>query len=316
MGGLRSSETGDSFELSTVTRVGRDAENELVLDAPVVSQFHAVLRWAAPGQWEVRDLGSTNGTLVDGAPIKAGEGVTLRAGASVMFGRGGVPWTVSSVDRPLPEARDVLTGERIFGSPHLLSLSSQDDDPLDVLEERAGSWVLERGGEVAPVRSGQLVVVGGRTLRVALPVPATETEETAGLELAPVEADPLGHASLSFIVSADLESVTMCVRWKDASWECQRAYNRALVELAKARLRDQAERRLPPLEHGWVYGDELCSLADFDGIARLNVEIHRARSDLARHGVPNGPAIVQRRRGTGQLRIGTDRVQVVEAGRR
>ncbi|MBK6513134.1 MAG: FHA domain-containing protein [Polyangiaceae bacterium] len=312
MGVLGRGDSQHSFELSTVTRVGRDPENELVVLSPGVSQFHAVVRWAATGRWEVRDLGSTNGTFVDGELLKPGTDVALRAGVRLVFGRGGEPWTVVSATRPLPEARDVVSGERIFGTPHLLSLAAPHEDPLDILEERVGSWVLERGSDVAPVRSGQLVVVGGRTLRVSLPLPAPETEETSALPAASVPGDALGHTSLSFFVSADLESVTMSVRWNDEEWECQRAYNRALVELAKARLRDQSDGRLPPLEHGWVYGDELCSLADFDGLARLNVEIHRARSDLARRGVPNAPAIVQRRKGTGQLRIGTARVQVVE----
>ena len=57
--------------------------------------------------------------------------------------------------------------------------------------------------------------------------------------------------------------------------------------------------------------DELCTLADYDGISRLNVEVHRARSDFARQGIPGAPSIVQRRRGRGQVRLGTDRVDVV-----
>src|SRR5690606_951413 len=96
-----------------------------------------------------------------------------------------------------------------------------------------------------------------------------------------------------------------------AVWESHKAYNRALLVLAEARLRDQQARR-PAHEQGWLYGDELCTLADYDSVNRLNVEVHRARTDFAKAGIPGAPAIVQRRRGTGQMRIGTSRLEIVE----
>ncbi len=313
MGALRA-DGHAAVPLSAVTRVGRDAENEIVIDAPAVSQFHAVIRWATPGAWELRDLGSVNGTRVDGVALKAGESVLLRSGSRVSFG--GSSWEVADVSRPLPEGRDVVTGERRFGDNSMLSLGLVAGEPVDVFEESRGSWVIERDGQIAPVRNGQVVVVGGRTFRLSLPLPAPETEETPGPPVEPWPLDPLGHVELCFVVSSDLESVTMTIQWSAQCWECQRAYNRALLELARARLRDQSAPKLPPVEHGWVYGDELCTLADYDGVGRLNVEIHRARNELARRGIPNGQAIIQRRRGTGQLRLGTSRVRIIEAAAR
>lgn len=50
------------------TTLGRRASNDIVLDHPAVSGQHAVLMLHA-GQVQVEDLGSTNGTYVNGAAV-------------------------------------------------------------------------------------------------------------------------------------------------------------------------------------------------------------------------------------------------------
>ena len=52
-------------------RIGRAADNDLVLDSRLVSAQHAVLRRTGDA-WELHDVGSTNGTYVNGAPIRRG----------------------------------------------------------------------------------------------------------------------------------------------------------------------------------------------------------------------------------------------------
>jgi pSer/pThr/pTyr-binding forkhead associated (FHA) protein len=47
-----------------VIRIGRGAENEIVVDEAAVSRLHARVEEEA-GTWRVVDLGSTNGTSVD-----------------------------------------------------------------------------------------------------------------------------------------------------------------------------------------------------------------------------------------------------------
>lgn len=310
MGVLRRSDGQAPFELSAVTRVGRDADNELIIDDVSVSHFHAVIRWTSLGEWEIRDLGSTNGTFLNGKRLKGGDRHSLHDGARLRFGNGEQAWVIEDVSRPLPEARSLLSGERVFGTVHLLSLEGGDGEIVDVLEEHHGNWVMELDGNVTDVRSGQIVVVAGIAYRLGLPLPSPETETTR-MSSPSASREPLGGATLGFFLSVDLESVAMRVEWSNKRWESHKAYNRALLALAQARLRDHA-RGVQPHEQGWVYGDELCTLADYDGIGRLNVELHRVRADLAKQGVPNAPSIVQRRRATGQLRIGTHYLRVVE----
>ena len=71
-----------SLEGATMT-IGRDPGNDLVLDDPNVSRFHAEVRRTADGAAELRDLGSRNGTRLDRqfirqrAPIRAGSEIGI-----------------------------------------------------------------------------------------------------------------------------------------------------------------------------------------------------------------------------------------------
>lgn len=50
-------------------RIGRAADNDLVIDDLVVSRRHAELRVLADGRYEIVDLGSHNGTYLNGQPV-------------------------------------------------------------------------------------------------------------------------------------------------------------------------------------------------------------------------------------------------------
>jgi hypothetical protein len=66
--------------------IGRLPDNDLVLDDGSVSKHHAQLRWSeAERQCTVKDLGSRNGTFVNGATTAQRE-VSLRDGDILSFG--------------------------------------------------------------------------------------------------------------------------------------------------------------------------------------------------------------------------------------
>lgn len=75
---------GTSIELAGVMTIGRDTASGIVVQDASVSARHAELR-ARGGTWLVVDLGSTNGTLVDGAAVGA-PGRALADGARVAVG--------------------------------------------------------------------------------------------------------------------------------------------------------------------------------------------------------------------------------------
>ena len=66
--------------------VGRQPDNELVLDHPSVSKKHAVLRWDAKAtRCTIEDLGSTNGTFLN-TDIRLKKELVLKDGDIVSFG--------------------------------------------------------------------------------------------------------------------------------------------------------------------------------------------------------------------------------------
>jgi pSer/pThr/pTyr-binding forkhead associated (FHA) protein len=58
------------FEKGRVV-LGRGRQVDLQLEDPNVSRRHAVIYWEN-GRLFVKDLGSTNGTLLNGRPVKSG----------------------------------------------------------------------------------------------------------------------------------------------------------------------------------------------------------------------------------------------------
>jgi hypothetical protein len=75
---------GEALPLQSTTRIGRDPGNTMVIDDPHTSAKHAELRFER-GQWWLRDLGSSNGTLVNGEPVRSVIGV--RPGDVIQCGR-------------------------------------------------------------------------------------------------------------------------------------------------------------------------------------------------------------------------------------
>ena len=66
---------------------GRQLGNTLTLSDDLVSRFHAVIERDGDGTPQVRDLGSRNGTKVNGEPIAAKTATFLRDGDTVTVGR-------------------------------------------------------------------------------------------------------------------------------------------------------------------------------------------------------------------------------------
>ncbi|EFL28900.1 ABC transporter, ATP-binding protein [Streptomyces himastatinicus ATCC 53653] len=57
------------FVLGQRLRIGRAQDNELVVEGPYVSRYHAEFRPLPGGRFEIVDLGSHNGTYVNGQPV-------------------------------------------------------------------------------------------------------------------------------------------------------------------------------------------------------------------------------------------------------
>jgi diguanylate cyclase (GGDEF)-like protein len=78
-----SSSIGKMYRLEGVLTVGRSPQCEVHIDQDGVSRRHAMFEQTVEGNVEVMDLGSRNGTFVNGDPISR---VTLRDGDKIQIG--------------------------------------------------------------------------------------------------------------------------------------------------------------------------------------------------------------------------------------
>ncbi|MFJ4199446.1 FHA domain-containing protein [Streptomyces sviceus] len=111
--GDRSPTTFHQFTIGRIMRIGRALENDLVVSDLQVSRNHAEFHSMPDGRMEIRDLGSHNGTYVNGQPIPKGGSTLL--GPSDIVGVGHSTFRI--VGDRLEEFVD--TGEVTFSARHL-----------------------------------------------------------------------------------------------------------------------------------------------------------------------------------------------------
>jgi len=114
--------------------VGRSHENDVVLTDPTLSRRHAELV-REPLGWLVRDLGSRNGTLLNGATL--GTRTALRPGDRILIGRAELVFGPEDV----PPARVVLSEDTIAPddtyvmTPSDVAPESRPEMWFDILDE-------------------------------------------------------------------------------------------------------------------------------------------------------------------------------------
>ena len=150
----------DVFQFADTIRIGRAETNAIVLNDDVVSGEHVELRRNGDG-WEIVDLGSTNGTYIDGERVTR---VALGAATAVRLGPGGpklhltIPGLVRDPTRKL-DALDIA--DRYLADEAPADMSARTGLIRQALQERhereARSW-LQRTRHLR-VAIGVLLVV-------------------------------------------------------------------------------------------------------------------------------------------------------------
>ena len=188
--------------MQTALTIGREPDNDFVIDLPIVSGHHARLTWAGiAGQALLEDLGSSNGTAIGEVGRKVAK-ATISAGDTVYFGNHPIPASelLRRVDPSLAptltmHAEEMVVGrdpgcQRVLDRPtvsgrHARLRRSGDRVLIEDLGSSNGTFVNGRRiagpTEVAP---GDLIVLGAEPFRLA-PGSSTVTQRVAAPRAAP-----------------------------------------------------------------------------------------------------------------------------------
>lgn len=145
---IKGADEGKQFELTGNVGVGRDASNFLRLHDTEVSRRHAEFQ-AVEGGYRVVDVGSANGTFVNGQPARE---AVLKSGDHVQIGQTILVYTAG---RPASQAPSDLAEKINMITKHDVELSSAI---VKTIAESEGSRILAK-----PDQAG-----GGAWLKTAL----------------------------------------------------------------------------------------------------------------------------------------------------
>jgi pSer/pThr/pTyr-binding forkhead associated (FHA) protein len=145
---------GQRFELDSEVVLGREGVSATIADDSELSRRHAVVRPAAGG-FEIEDLGSRNGTFVNGqkieGPMRLSGGESIKIGQTVLTLEGLVGAAVTAVS-PTPAAAAApssLAPSEPFGSlaapaaVHKRGIASRQLGPMLI------AWAIVIGDAIA-----------------------------------------------------------------------------------------------------------------------------------------------------------------------
>lgn len=303
MGRIRelSSSTGPLL-LEADTLVGRAPHCGVPLVDHRVSNEHAALRWRNKA-WAVRDLGSTNGTWLNDKLISSGSDHPLQVGDELAFGAKELLWRFEEDGVPQPMLCRLDGEMRCELSDGVIVIPNVERSTASVFRGADGSWTLEADDRVRSIAPGSVLEIGGATWRFSCPTQWQATVKTRSLRL-------VQESTLYFEVSSDEEHVALSVATADGRLAMGNSSSYYLL-LTLARIRDQERGSVAPSEAGWVHRESLITMLR-TGEQQLNVWVHRIRARFSSKDFLDYASIVERRDGTGQLRIGVER-NVIQA---
>jgi hypothetical protein len=267
-----------------------------------VSSTHARLDWSGRA-WSVRDLGSLNGTWLDGQRLEPGLERVLEVDAQLCFGEREWVWHLVDAGPPVPFAISKRGRIRTATPDHLLVLPSSEEPLASVFLDSSMGWVAEDADGRNRVGDGKHLLVGGERWRLCLP-------EEPNITMRRTDLPVFEALRLHAVVSRDEEHVEFTLRHESFELRLEpRGHHYLMLLLAQARLADLEAGALAAADQGWVARDRLCDMLLTD-TNKLNVDVYRARKQLAAAGIIGASALIERRGRPPQLRLGTDRVTI------
>lgn len=298
-----------TVQLGSVERVvlfdehvfGRSARCDTQVQDEGTSSRHALIYWDG-ALWRVRDLGSTNGTILDGQALSVGDTPALAVGSKICWG-GEEETSVLDLLPPNPSALSLDSPLICTGTASLVLVPSEEEPDASFVLQNKTQWWFEHAGKQTPVVDGDVVQWKGQRLRLfaGRGLGATQVAE---------QALTLSDVFFDFRVSLDEEHVRLSLRHDGGSLDLgSRAHHYTTLQLARLRQADARLGQAPDSSHGWIDGQELMRQLG-SSETKLSVEVCRIRSQLAKLGISDAADVIERRRGTRQLRLGTARFEI------
>jgi pSer/pThr/pTyr-binding forkhead associated (FHA) protein len=276
--------------------VGRSTRSDLCIEAEHISIQHAAIRWNGES-WEIRDLGSRNGTRVEGSALAPGEARTLRKGAQICFGDANEAWTLLDDSPPQVLALSLETDAVVLPEGDILAIPSSQAPEIILFRNGKGVWEREEpDGTLKPVQDQDRLAT--RDERWLFCWPHVVARTSAVEDRLSFQA-----AALELRVSRDEEHVEATLRVPGRMLRLgARAHHYLLLILARHRLDDQNAGHLSSA-CGWVYVEELLDELRVTP-EQLNLDVFRIRQQFSSLGFSSPAEVIERRPRTRQLRLG------------
>ena len=305
MGTIRETSTGRTRFLESDYLIGRN-NGSLTLNEPYVSGVHAEIRWT--GQvWELKDLGSRNGTYLDGRRVDPITSHRITKGSRIGFGKMQQEWEVVDDAGPGVMAIPLEGGDPVLLEGDLIALPSSTDPRATIYRALDGTWLLETSDELPrPISHHSVFRAVGQSWRFSCSDMSPATLATSDL------ADfgfMVSRLQLRLSVSLDEEYINVRATCDQREIDLgARRHNFLLLTLARRRLADAAAG-CPDTACGWI---DLEELAHDETMAppHLNIDVFRIRRQFTEEGVVDGAAIIERRPQPRQIRIGTGHIVI------
>jgi FHA domain len=287
------------FLLRARSWVGRHADADIDLSGPGASIEHATIYWSG-SDWWIHDRASRNGTKLNDKALIRGRHERLTQRDLLVFGDPGERWRVVDLSPPKASARELGSNAWIAAHMDALYLPNPESPAVGIFH-RNDSWILEDETGIREASDGEVIALGTSRYRLWLPPPEVELARTQMLS----ERPSFSQATARFDVSSDEETVKITLMQSSSTLPLPEwAYNYVLLTLARAVLKDQADG-VPVEDVGWLYCDDLARSLNIT-MTKLNIDVHRARRSMEAMDYFYDPSmIVERRRTTGQIRLGT-----------
>lgn len=294
--------SGRAYRLSAHCLIGRAATCAVRLDSELTSNLHAEVRWNGSA-WELRDLGSLNGTFVDDEPIETGGRRPIETGTQIAFGDRQERFQVMDDSPPVAMAIR-QDGHAVAARNGFLLLPDEESPLCQVFQDASDRWVAEAtDGQPQGLLDGGTLQLGGETWTLELPV---VTKGTAPLGMS------LDSLTLRLWTSRHGEHIEVELVQGSTSKRLEsRSHDVLLLRLAQVRLEDQKNRELSEREQGWVHVETL--IKDL-GVNRnwIDVSVFRVRQVFAEAKVRGAAGLIERRRDSGEIRLAVRRIEMVQ----